>query len=76
MYNALLVVHTYCLYYTHIYLYKGHSLVQFQTHRNMHTILSHTFSLTLASLSLSIFSQHGIKVFFYPGPYWGIRNLR
>ena len=31
----------------------------------MHTILSHTFSLTLASLSLSIFSQHGIKVFFF-----------
>ena len=65
MYNTLLVVHTYCLYYTHIYLYKRQSLVQFQTHRNIHTILSLTFSFSCVTFFVHIFSTCMVSKFFF-----------
>lgn len=47
---------------THIACIKGNLLYNFK-HTEIYILFCHSLSLSLASLSLSIFSQHGIKVF-------------
>lgn len=48
---------------THIACIKGNLLYNFK-HTEIYILFCHSLSLSLASLSLSIFSQHGIKVLF------------